>query len=65
MDVQHPAAPEAGKDYPRTWSEFLDWFSREDACLRYLERQRLAGAPLGAASKRAKEQLSAGEADAN
>lgn len=28
------------QDYPRTWSEFLDWFSSEDACLAYLERLR-------------------------
>lgn len=40
MDVQHIAAPEAGKDYPRTWSEFLDWFGSEEACLSYLERLR-------------------------
>lgn len=40
MDVQHIAAPEAGQDYPRNWSEFLDWFSSEDACLSYLERLR-------------------------
>jgi hypothetical protein len=24
--------------YPRTWSEFLDWFSSEETCLGYLER---------------------------
>jgi transposase-like protein len=32
--------PEAGKDYPRNWNEFLDWFGREDACQAYLERLR-------------------------
>ena len=32
-----PAAP---PDYPRTWSEFLDRFSSEEACARYLERLR-------------------------
>jgi len=40
MDIQHIAAPEAGKDYPRTWNEFLDWFSSEEACLAYLEELR-------------------------
>ena len=28
------------QDYPRTWSEFLEWFSSEEACLSYLERLR-------------------------
>lgn len=28
--------PVAGEDYPETWSEFLEWFHSEDACLRYL-----------------------------
>lgn len=32
--------PLSAQDYPRTWSEFLDWFSSEDACLSYLERLR-------------------------
>ena len=36
--------PVAVNDYPRTWSEFLDWFSSEEACLVYLERLRW---PLG------------------
>ena len=27
-------------DYPRTWSEFLDRFSSEEACAEYLERLR-------------------------
>jgi len=40
MDIQHIAVPEAGKDYPRNWSEFLDWFSSEEACLAYLEGLR-------------------------
>ncbi|WP_027730695.1 IS1595 family transposase [Variovorax paradoxus] len=39
MDVQI-LAPTAGKDYPQTWNEFLDWFSTEDDCLAYLERLR-------------------------
>ena len=43
MDIQHIATPEAGKDYPRNWSEFLDWFGTEQACLAYLERLRWPG----------------------
>jgi len=39
MDI-HILAPVAGKDYPRNWSEFLDWFSSEQACLSYLEKLR-------------------------
>ena len=26
--------------YPRTWTEFLDWFDSEQACAAYLERLR-------------------------
>ena len=33
-------APEPGKDYPRNWNEFLDWFASEEACLSYLEQLR-------------------------
>jgi transposase-like protein len=33
-------SPSPVKDYPRTWSEFLDWFSSEEACLAYLEHLR-------------------------
>jgi len=40
MDIQHNAAPDAGKDCPRNWTEFLDWFGSEEACLAYLERLR-------------------------
>ena len=32
--------PAPAQDYPRTWSEFLEWFSSEQACLSYLERLR-------------------------
>ena len=32
--------PVPAQDYPRTWSEFLDRFSSEEACLSYLERLR-------------------------
>jgi transposase-like protein len=39
MDV-HIVAPEAGRDYPRNWNDFLDWFASEAACLSYLERLR-------------------------
>lgn len=35
-----PQQPVLGKDYPRTWSQFLDWFATEEACLAYLERLR-------------------------
>ena len=29
--------PISGRDYPRTWDQFLDWFPDNDACLEYLE----------------------------
>lgn len=32
--------PVAGKDYPRAWNDFLDWFATEGACQSYLERLR-------------------------
>ena len=32
--------PTAGQDYPRTWTEFLDWFPSEGHCLAYLEKLR-------------------------
>lgn len=32
--------PVAGKDYPTTWSQFLDWFHSEEACRTYLENLR-------------------------
>ncbi len=28
--------PVAGRDYPRTWDQFLDWFPDDDACRHYL-----------------------------
>ena len=40
MDIQHIVVPEAGKDHPRNWNAFLDWFGTEEACLAYLERLR-------------------------
>ena len=35
-----PPHPVAGRDYPTSWNEFLDWFPDELACLDYLERLR-------------------------
>ncbi len=32
--------PVSGRDYPRTWDQFHDWFPDEAACRRYLERIR-------------------------
>ena len=32
--------PTPGRDYPRTWNEFLDWFATEEACLTFLEKLR-------------------------
>ena len=32
--------PVAGRDYPKNWNQFLDWFPDETACLNYLERLR-------------------------
>ena len=29
--------PVSGRDYPRTWEQFLDWFADNDACIEYLE----------------------------
>ena len=34
------ARPVGGVDYPRTWGEFVSWFSDEAACVAYLERLR-------------------------
>jgi len=33
-------APIPGKDYPKNWNDFLDWFGTEEACLAYLEKLR-------------------------
>lgn len=33
-------APVSGEDYPSTWTEFLEWFSTEEACLNFVERLR-------------------------
>jgi len=32
--------PVAGRDYPKTWDQFVDWFPDEVACLDYLEQLR-------------------------
>ena len=40
LDKYPVIMPVSAQDYPRNWSEFLDWFSSEDACLAYLERLR-------------------------
>jgi transposase-like protein len=32
--------PASGQDYPKTWSQFLEWFSTDEACLQYLEGLR-------------------------
>lgn len=37
-EVRH--MPAAGRDYPKNWSEFTDWFHSEQACSDYLERLR-------------------------
>ncbi len=35
--------PIAGRDYPKDWTQLLDWFPGEAACLRFLERLRWPG----------------------
>lgn len=32
--------PVAGRDYPQTWDQFLDWFPDDEACREYLEAIR-------------------------
>jgi transposase-like protein len=39
-DIIYSMVPLPSQDYPRTWSEFLDWFSSDEACMAYLERLR-------------------------
>ena len=36
----HMVVPIPGKDYPKNWNDFLDWFGTEEACLAYLEKLR-------------------------
>ncbi len=38
METRPP--PVAGKDYPRTYQQFLEWFADDEACRRYLLRCR-------------------------
>lgn len=38
--MEPPRRPVVGRDYPATWSQFLDWFPDEASCLGYLERIR-------------------------
>lgn len=35
--------PVAGRDDPKTWVQFEDWFATEDACVAYLEKLRWPG----------------------
>jgi|GEM_PF-491746 len=37
------ADPVAGRNYPKTWVQFQDWFASEDACASYLEKLRWPG----------------------
>jgi len=39
MDPIKPM-PEAGIDYPTTWSQFLEWFHSEEACRLFMEKLR-------------------------
>jgi transposase-like protein len=32
--------PVGGRDYPRNWEQFLDWFPDEESCKQYLEHLR-------------------------
>ncbi len=32
--------PISGRDYPRNWHQFLDWFGDEESCHQYLEQLR-------------------------
>ncbi len=32
--------PVCGRDYPRNWNQFLDWFLDEESCQQYLEHLR-------------------------
>jgi transposase-like protein len=32
--------PVGGRDYPRNWEQFIDWFPDEDSCKQYLEHLR-------------------------
>ena len=34
--------PTPGRDYPRTWNEFLDWFCHRRGCQAFLEKLPVA-----------------------
>ena len=36
-------SPVAGRDYPKTWVEFEDWFASDQSCTAYLEKLRWPG----------------------
>ena len=38
--METPAKPVGGIDYPTTFQEFDEWFSDEDACLKYIGKLR-------------------------
>lgn len=38
--VTRSQTPVAGRDYPRTWLEFVAWFRDETACMTYVEKLR-------------------------
>jgi transposase-like protein len=40
MPLNDECAPVAGRDYPRNWNQFLQWFPDEAACAAYLEGLR-------------------------
>jgi len=35
--------PVSGRDYPKTWVQFEDWFATEIACVAYIEKLRWPG----------------------
>ncbi|WP_083266499.1 transposase [Arthrobacter sp. U41] len=35
-----PQMPRAGVNYPKNFGQFQDWFSTDDACLKYLAKLR-------------------------
>ena len=38
--TKSPHYPVPGKDYPQTWTEFVDWFQDDTTCATFLERLR-------------------------
>ena len=41
--MEEPRHPVGGIDYPKTFQEFDEWFSSDDACLDYIAKLRWAG----------------------